>query len=92
MYILSYLPVCTSVTSSLPATCVTYIFFLPTDPTLSLTSLTQLLRNVDWDRLYHCMDIPFFVHASLKSDPSELVKWYLSNHPAPSWEHVADAL
>ena len=66
--------------------------FLPTDPTLSLTSLTQLLRNVDWDRLYHCMDIPFFVHASLKSDPAELVKWYLSNHPAPSWEHVADAL
>ena len=74
------------------------ICFPPTDPTPTLTSLTQLLDGVAAE-VRNYLDIPSFVYADLKrqhSDPAlfekSLCEWYLSNHPAPSWRHVAEAL
>ena len=74
--------------------------FSPTDPSLTLTNLTQLLEDV-WDLIYvtDYLDIPFSVYRSIttqESSGSERKKayweWYLNNHPCPSWRHIANAL
>ena len=64
--------------------------------------MTQLLQNIDWSDAFSFrweLDIPDMVYSSIvsqhrkKSDYHEpLMKWYLTNHPAPSWTHVMRAL
>ena len=74
--------------------------FPPTDPSLTLANLTQLLQDMrDWVGVGDDLNIPISVLNSIKSrhsSQSERVKalgeWYLNNHPCPSWRHVAHAL
>ena len=74
--------------------------FSPTDPSLTLTNLTQLLEDVRyWDNVTIYLDIPDSVYSSIttqQSSESERMKacweWYLNNHPCPSWCHIANAL
>ena len=77
----------------------------PIDPTLTHTNLTQLLDSVDWkssdwdESFSVLLDIPDSEHIKIMAKHSDeaqckraLCRWYLDNHPAPSWKHVADAL
>ena len=74
--------------------------FSPTDPSLTLTNLTQLLEDVrNWFGVSYHLDIPYSVRNSIdtqQSSGSERRKacweWYLNNHPCPSWRHIANAL
>ena len=74
--------------------------FPPTDPSLTLANLTQLLQDAgDWYLVGESLYIPDLVLDSIESQhssQSECVKalweWYLNNHPCPSWRHVAHAL
>ena len=74
--------------------------FSPTDPSLTLTNLTQLLEDVrDLIDVSAYLHIPFSVYCSIttqQSSESERRKacweWYLNNHPCPSWRHIANAL
>ena len=72
--------------------------FPPTEPSLTLTNLTQLLQDMrDLDCASHILNIPFPVYMqSKKFSESEFVKalgeWYLKNYPCPSWRHVARGL
>ena len=74
--------------------------FSPTDPSLTLTNLTQLLEDVrDFGLVTIDLDIPPSVYSSIdtqQSSESERRKacweWYLNNHPCPSWCHIANAL
>ena len=74
--------------------------FPPTDPSLTLANLTQLLQDAgDWFEVGIDLNIPFSVRHSIRfqhSSQSERVKalgeWYLNNYPCPSWRHVAHAL
>ena len=69
------------------------LFSPPTDPTLTLTSLTQLLGSVeDWKLFSARLDIPYSVCREHSDDVQGLCEWYLTHHPAPSWLHVATAL
>ena len=72
------------------------LFSPPTDPTLTLTSLTQLLGSVeDWDLFSAGLDIPYSVYWQHRDEAQHvqgLCEWYLTHHPAPSWLHVATAL
>ena len=79
---------------------VLFSMFSPTDPSLTLTNLTQLLedvRDLEYVTLY--LDIPRSVYNRIKaqeSSKSERRKacweWYLNNLPCPSWHHIANAL
>ena len=72
----------------------------PTDPTLTHTDLTQLLDSVDWSSDFKFyLNTPISEKLKIKAKHSDeaqrkkaLCRWYLDNHPAPSWKHVADAL
>ena len=74
--------------------------FSPTDPSLTLTNLTQLLEDVkNFGLVTDYLDIPRSVYDSIyiqQSSESERRKayweWYLNNHPCPSWRHIANAL
>ena len=74
--------------------------FSPTDPSLTLTNLTQLLEDVgNLSNVPNDLDIPRSVYGSItaqQSSGSECRKacweWYLNNHPCPSWRHIANAL
>ena len=75
-----------------------YDIVSPTDPTLNLANLKQLMEYVD-DLEEVCTHL--CIHESVYDDimkqhgdePVEaLCEWYLTNHPAPSWRHVAYAL
>ena len=74
--------------------------FSPTDPSLTLTNLTQLLEDVRYlEYVAYYLNIPRSVYSRIKtqqSSKSERWKacweWYLNNHPCPSWRHIADAL
>ena len=74
--------------------------FSPTDPSLTLTNLTQLLEDVlDLYNVTDDLDIPYSVYISIDTQqPSESERmkayweWYLNNHPCPSWHHIANAL
>ena len=69
------------------------LFSPPTDPTLTLTSLTQLLGSVeDWYRFSLRLDIPPSVYMKHSDEPQRLCEWYLTHHPAQSWLQVATAL
>ena len=69
------------------------LFSPPTDPTLTLTSLTQLLGSVEnWLWFCYCLNIPDSVRRKHRDDVQGLCEWYLTHHPAPSWLHVATAL
>ena len=69
------------------------LFSSPTDPTLTLTSLTQLLGSVeDWYLFSVWLDIPRSVYRKHSDEPQRLCEWYLTHHPAPSWLQVAAAL
>ena len=72
------------------------LFSPPTDPTLTLTSLTQLLGSVeDWELFSAWLDIPdsvYWKHSDETQRVQGLCEWYLTHHPAPSWLHVAIAL
>ena len=80
---------------------VLFSMFSPTDPSLTLTNLTQLLEDVrDLYFVTMHLNIPRSVYSSIikaqKSIESECRKacweWYLNNHPCPSWCHIANAL
>ena len=72
----------------------------PTDTSLTLTNLTQLLEDVkNWDFLGYRLDIPKSVRAKIrgkKSSESQCKKacwkWYLDNRPSPSWKRIAVGL
>ena len=74
--------------------------FFPTDPSITLTNLTQLLEDVG--NLYDVtayLDIPYSVRNSIYTQQSSVSErrkafweWYLNNHPCPSWHHIANAL
>lgn len=72
----------------------------PTDPTLTLTKLTQLLRGVYWGGLRRGLHIPDSKYKAIRDQyPDDtdhqgeaILKWYLDHHPAPSWRQVAVAL
>ena len=74
--------------------------FPPTDPSLTIANLTQLLQDVgDWNHVGLSLDIPYSVWGSIPSQDSSqservkaLWEWYLNNHPCPSWRNVACAL
>ena len=74
--------------------------FLCTDPTLTLSNLTQLLNNVeDWDQFHKHAHIPNAMYEAIKKEHSNgakqkkaLCEWYLAHNPAPSWKHVAVGL
>ena len=79
---------------------VLFSMFSPTDPSLTLTNLTQLLEDVG--NLYYVtydLNIPRSVYSRIKAQQSSESKrrkafweWYLNNHPCPSWRHIANAL
>ena len=72
----------------------------PTDPTLTLTKLTQTLGSVDnWDSFRVYLDIPDSQYSAIEAQHTTkaalveaVMVWYLTHHPAPSWQHVAQAL
>ena len=74
--------------------------FSPTDPSLTLTNLTQLLEDVrDLEYVADYLDIPDSVYDRIKAQESSeserreaCWEWYLNNHPCPSWRHIANAL
>ena len=73
--------------------------FPPTDPSLTLANLTQLLQDVgDWYYVGVSLDIPISVRDSIESQHSvfehviAMGEWYLKRHPCPSWRHVSNAL
>ena len=73
------------------------MLFPPTDPTLTLTNLTQWLQGVeDWESMSWGLCIPYSKFLSIKAGGAPLheacCEWYLTNHPAPSWRGVAQAL
>ena len=69
------------------------LFSPPTDPTLTLTSLTQLLGSVEgWRGFCYWLNIPPSVYRKHRDDVQGLCEWYLTHHPAPSWLQVATAL
>ena len=69
------------------------LFSPPTDPTLTLTSLTQLLGSVEkWGLFSVWLDIPSSVYRKHSDEAQRLCEWYLTHHPAPSWLQVAAAL
>ena len=84
--------------------CSTDMYSPPTDPGLIHTNLAQLLDSVDWGwdntfGFHFYLNIPGTKYDDIKrqySDVSEikmaLCRWYLNNHPAPSWKHVGNAL
>ena len=69
------------------------LFSPPTDPTLTLTSLTQLLGSVENLFLFRFwLNIPVSVYRKHYDEPQRLCEWYLTHHPAPSWLQVATGL
>ena len=72
--------------------------FHPTDPSLTLANLTQLLQDAGGGvgRILQIPDSARDIIKSRHSSQSERVKafgeWYLNNHPCPSWRHVAHRL
>ena len=72
----------------------------PTDPSLTLTNLTQLMENVNFTRyVQYSLNIPDNVyddickqHSNDSKRKETLSEWYLNNHPAPSWPHIVDGL
>ena len=78
-----------------------FVFFSYTDPTFTHTNLTQLLDSLDSNLwvINDYLNIPQSEDQIIKAKHSDeaqrkkaLCRWYLDNHPAPSWKHVADAL
>ena len=76
------------------------LLFLSPDPTLTLTALSELLKDVDWGRLFYELQIPDSVYRTIRAqyrgdkeaEARAYSDWYLSQHPAPSWEEVAYGL
>ena len=72
----------------------------PTDPSLTLTNLTQLMENVNnMDFVQLSLNIPndvyddiYYQYSNYSKRKETLSEWYLNNHPAPSWQHIADGL
>ena len=78
-------------------TCLWWLLLL--DPTLTLPNLTPLLERISWNRVWWGMDIPGATVSTIRysgGDDSQhrrrCCEVYLSDHPAPSWKQVADAL
>ena len=47
------------------------------------------------DSFHQCLDIPESAWESLSGEDDVTTatwQWYLENHPAPSWIHIAEAL
>ena len=70
--------------------------FLSTDSTLTLSRVSGLLQGVNMGHLHYYLNIPeneWVLSISKEADVSTAAwQWYLHNHPAPSWIHIADAL
>ena len=77
-----------------------FIWFLfPADSTLTLSMLTQLTQVVSMLSFTGWLEIPDSVRDTISKQYSSKVdlntavwEWYLHNHPAPSWRHVAHVL
>ena len=62
------------------------------DPTLTLDNLLSVLERVtDWKGLGEWLDVPLSIRDVMTEKESMLREW-LDNHPAPSWELLAWAL
>ena len=79
--------------------CTIHIVRFLLDPTLTLANLTPLLERMRWVTVGWRMDIPAATVDTIRSsggDDSQRRRrcWevYLSDHPAPSWKQVANAL
>ena len=74
--------------------------FISTDATLTIASLTELVKDLNWGAPYSWLQIPDSVYSTIRkqySSDKEAANragfdWYLNNYPAPSWEHVASVL
>lgn len=77
-----------------------FINLSPTDPSLTLGNLTQLLKDVeDWNHVGYYLDTPQSVseqiishHSSVSEREEACWRWYLDNHLSPSWRQVAYAI
>ena len=66
--------------------------FICSDPTLTLDNLLTVLERVtNWKRLGRWLDVPLSRRDVMTGKESMLREW-LDNHPAPSWELLAWAL
>ena len=67
-------------------------FICYSDPTLTLDNLLTVLEKVtDWKELRYLLDVPKSRRVVMTEKESMLREW-LDNHPAPSWELLAWAL
>ena len=69
--------------------------FPPTDPTLTLPKLTQLLHSVgNLDEVRDWLGMPDSVYRAIEEqqEVDGVSRWYLTNHPAPSWGGLAEVL
>ena len=71
--------------------------FTPTDPSLTITALTQLLGSVRRvGDIRTNLDVSSSEFNAIKDQSTNkaegVAAWYLTNHPAPSWTHIAVAL
>ncbi len=77
-----------------------YFISPPTDTSLTLTNLTQIMEDVKMFKYGLCLylNIPYSVYDDISKRHSDepqknaLWEWYLNNHPSPSWRHIANAL
>ena len=81
------------------AHCPFFMMIIILDPTLTLSNLTPLLERISWYNMDWWMDIPgatvSMIHSSGGDDSQRGQRFcevYLSDHPAPSWKQVAEAL
>ena len=95
MIIISQLPI-----THLVALVVGPMCMIISDSTLTVSSLTSLLDSVsNWDDLFKWLNIPHSKfsdimkhHPDVTDSNMALCEWYLTNHPAPSWGHIAQGL
>lgn len=79
-----------------------HVLFLSPDSTVTTLSLAQLLMNVRWygeGGLHVFLHISYNVYDAITEQATsqtetvnQLCEWYVENHPAPSWEQVAESL
>ena len=73
----------------------------PPDPSLTPNNILQSTRNIPlWKNgdSYWCLDMPFSLHDEItakynrKQAKRKLISMWLTSHPCPTWEHVAELL
>ena len=73
----------------------------PPDPSLTPDNILQSTRNIPlWNRedSYWCLNMPHSLHNEITAKYNgeqakrELISTWLTSHPCPTWEHVAELL